>query len=60
MPVAESQSGHSLFRITYTTVGDVVAHWDLWALDKAHAIGAAQELLPIGSKLTNVYLLEEW
>ena len=60
MSFCSERSSFCLYRITYTNAGGSQCHWDFWAKDKAHAIQSADELLPLGSTLINVYLKEEW
>lgn len=55
-----ANSGFSLWRVAYTTVAGHQTHWDVWASNKQHAWQSAHELLPLTSKITNVFIKEEW
>lgn len=56
----ESNGVLCLYRVTYATNGELLAHWDLMAKSTSEALTAAAELLPIGSRLINANLKEEW
>lgn len=60
MVYCETNRAYCMYRVTYTTVGGCVAHWDLMAKDSSHAITSASELLPIGSVVKSAALKEEW
>ena len=49
-----------MYRVTYATNGQLLAHWDLMAKSKSDALISASELLPIGSKVMFAHLKEEW
>ena len=49
-----------LYRVTYATNGELLAHWDLMAKSKSEALTNAAELLPIGCKVMFAHLKEEW
>lgn len=60
MAFCEKNGDCCLFRVTYATGGNLLAHWDLMAKSTSHALQSAHELLPIGSKVMFAHLKEEW
>jgi hypothetical protein len=60
MSFCERSGDCCLYRVTYATNGDLLAHWDLMAKSTEHALQSASALLPIGSKVMFAHLKEEW
>lgn len=60
MAFCESNGECCMYRVTYATCGNLLAHWDLMAKNTADALTHAAELLPIGSKVMFAHLKEEW